>query len=50
MFINDFEEKALGELQKIPTKAFIKEAKLLASYDDSISTRQLSLAYSKFDF
>ena len=34
----DFEEK-LGELKNIPINEFIKEAKLLGSYDHSLSTR-----------
>jgi hypothetical protein len=28
---------------------FIREAKLLSSFDGSLTTRQLSLLYSKFD-
>ena len=35
---NDFEEK-LGELKTIMINEFIKEARLLGSYDDSLSTR-----------
>ena len=38
-YINDFEAKLVADLAKVPLNEFIKEAKLLASYDGSISTR-----------
>jgi hypothetical protein len=38
-YINDFESKLLSDLSKVPLNEFIKEAKLLASYDGTISTR-----------
>ena len=45
----DFESK-LTDLKSIEAHEFIKEAKLLASYNSTISTRQLSLLYTKFSF
>ena len=48
-YINDFEARLTSDLDRVPLNEFIKEAKLLASYDGSISARQLSIVYSKFD-
>ena len=50
-YFTDYETKMLADLKQIPAEDFIKEAQLLAhSYDDSMSTRQLSIIYQKFDF
>lgn len=45
---SEFEDK-LGELKNVQITDFIKEARLLASYDDSLSTWQLALIYNKFN-
>ncbi|CDW80833.1 UNKNOWN [Stylonychia lemnae] len=48
-YFNEFEGKLTWDLKKIPVAEFIQEAKLLASFDGSISTRQLSILYQKFN-
>jgi hypothetical protein len=42
-------EGRLSDLKIVPVHEFIREAKLLASYDGTMTTRQLSLLYQKYE-